>query len=82
MCNGIRLSQKESEVLPLDTACITANEINQVQREKFHTILFICGIWEGWSQGWRDGSVLKSLAVLAEDPGSVLSTHMVAHNFL
>lgn len=29
--------------------------------------------------GWRDGSVIKSMAALAEDLGSVPSTHMGAH---
>jgi hypothetical protein len=31
-------------------------------------------------QGWRDGSVLKTLAVSAEDLVLIHSGHMVAHN--
>ena len=27
--------------------------------------------------GWKDGSVVKSMAALAEDAGSIPSTHMV-----
>lgn len=33
-----------------------------------------CGVVSGW--GWRDGSWLRVLAVLAEDLGSVPSIHM------
>lgn len=32
--------------------------------------------WKGWS----DGSAVRALVALAEDPGLVLSTHVVAHD--
>ena len=32
------------------------------------------------TRGWSDGSVVKSIAVLAEDAGCVPSNHMAAHN--
>lgn len=36
-----------------------------------------------WEQAWLRGSWrLKALAILAEDWGSVLSTHMAAHSCL
>lgn len=31
-------------------------------------------------RGWSDGSEVTSLAVLTEDPGSVLSTHTAAQS--
>lgn len=31
-------------------------------------------------RGWRDGSAVRALATLPEDPGSVPSTHTVTHN--
>lgn len=33
----------------------------------------------GQNVGWRDGSMVRILVALAEDPGLDLSTHMVAH---
>jgi hypothetical protein len=34
-----------------------------------------------FSWGWKDGSVISS-TVLSEDPGSIPSIHMAAHNCL
>jgi hypothetical protein len=31
------------------------------------------------NRGWRDGSVVRALADLLEEPGSIPSPHMAAH---
>ena len=47
--NGVLFSHKKNEIMPftaiwMDLEIIILNEIRQMEKEKYHRLLFICGI--------------------------------------
>ena len=47
--NGILLSHKKNEIMPpaatwMDLETIILSEVSQAEKDKYHTILHICGI--------------------------------------
>ena len=50
-CNGIQLSHKKSEVMPfaatwMELECIILSEVSQTEKDKYHVVLLICGIFK------------------------------------
>ena len=49
--NGILLGHKKNEIMPfaatwMDLEIIILSEVNQTEKDKYHMIPFICGIWK------------------------------------
>ena len=74
------LCQIQQNILSAFCPSKTPLEPNSLQRnQKFP--LYSSLRKSDW-ESWRDSSVVKNAAALAEDPGSVSSIHVVAHSHL
>lgn len=60
----------------------TIDQEDQNTKQDVENMIAILKIYKPVWLGWRHGSTVKSIAALAEEPGFVSSTQMVAHRHL